>query len=243
MPPEKTPAKLLLFLILIFTLGLSLFINLPSLLKGFLFADQATYFAITQSLAYDGDLEYSLQGQDLNRYYRIFDAGPQGIFMKKGKDGKIFFAKSFIYPLFATPFLRLFGVNGFYVFHTLLLALMLYMGYLFFSIANKPLLSLASVLTFFFASVAMVYFFWISPDFYNIFMSFAVFFLWFFIPFATKTEPFQLWYGDIRPRANLQADATRHTLTPERRHRLIIFILGSQSATRTDTDTGSARGA
>ena len=111
MPTEKKPIRSLLVLIFLFALGLSLFINIPALQKEFLFADEATYFSITQSLAYDFDLEYSMQGQDLNRYYRKFGSGPQGIFLKKGKDGKIFFAKSFIYPLFSAPFLRIFGVN------------------------------------------------------------------------------------------------------------------------------------
>lgn len=178
MPNEKKIAISLLGLIGIFFLGLSLFINLPVLQKEFLFADEATYFAITQSLAYDGDIEYSMQGQDLNRYYRTFGSGPQGIFMKKGKDGKIFFAKSFVYPLFAAPFLKVFGVNGFFVFHTLLLMLLFLMGYAYLSLGNNRLLSLASVATFLFASVAVVYFIWISPDFFNLFISFAVLFLW-----------------------------------------------------------------
>jgi len=178
MPTEKKPIRNLLVLIFLFALGLSLFINIPALQKEFLVADQATYFSITQSLAYDFDLEYSMQGQDLNRYYRNFGSGPQGIFLKKGKDGKIFFAKSFIYPLFSAPFLRIFGVNGFYVFHTILLMLMVLMGTMYFSLKNTPLLSLSVTLTFLFASVAMVYFIWISSDFFNIFLAFTVIFLW-----------------------------------------------------------------
>ena len=178
MPTEKNPLSSLLILIFLFALGFSLFINIPVLQKEFLFADESTYFAITQSLAYDFDLEYSMHGQDLNRYFRKFGAGPQGIFLKKGKDGKIFFAKSFIYPLFSAPFLRLFGVNGFFVFHTILLMLMVLMGYRYFSLRNTNLLSLSVTLTFLFASVAIVYFIWISPDFFNIFMAFTVIFLW-----------------------------------------------------------------
>ncbi len=178
MPTEKNPIRNLLVLIFLFALGFSLFINIPALQKEFLFADEATYFAITQSLAYDFDLEYSMQGQDLNRYTRKFGSGPQGIFLKKGKDGKIFFAKSFIYPLFSAPFLRIFGVNGFFVFHTILLMLMVLMGFMYFSLHNRPLLSLSVTLTFLFASVAMVYFIWISPDFFNIFIAYTVIFLW-----------------------------------------------------------------
>ena len=85
--------------IFLFTLGFSLFTNLPALQKNFLFADEATYFMTTQSLAQNGDLEYTRR--DLINYYQAFDAGPLGIFLKKGKEGKIFYAKSWIYPMFA----------------------------------------------------------------------------------------------------------------------------------------------
>ncbi len=76
MPTEKNPISSLLILIFLFALGFSLFINIPVLQNEFLFADESTYFAITQSLAYDFDLEYSMHGRDLNRYFRKFGAGP-----------------------------------------------------------------------------------------------------------------------------------------------------------------------
>jgi hypothetical protein len=52
------------------------------------------------------------------------------------------------------------------------------MGTMYFSLYNTPLISLSAILTFLFASVAMVYFIWISPDFFNIFLAFTVIFLW-----------------------------------------------------------------
>ncbi|MEA2005335.1 MAG: hypothetical protein U9O50_03635 [Acidobacteriota bacterium] len=175
MVSEKNRIFLAIFFIFIFFLGFSLFVNLPSLQGNFLFADEAIYYSMAQSLAHDGDLEYSKR--DLNRYYKTFDSGPLGIFLKKGKNGKIFFAKSFAYPLFVAPFVRIFGVNGFLVFHAILLFLLLLMGYSYFSISNSPVLSFLSILTFFFASVACVYYIWISPDFFNLFLVFAVLFL------------------------------------------------------------------
>lgn len=173
---DRKAALIALSLILLVFLGVSLFLNIPMVERGFLFGDQAIYFAMTESIAQDFDLEYTKK--DLVRYFTYFEAGPQGIFLKKGKDGKLFFAKPFVYSLFAAPFVRVFGPNGFLVFHLVLLALVLYFGYYYFSRANPPTLSLLAVLTFVFASVAGVYFFWISPDFFNLSLAFIILFLW-----------------------------------------------------------------
>ena len=118
---DRKSALRLIALIFVFALGFSLFVNLPAMYRNFLYADQAVYFAMTQSIALDGDLEYTKK--DLIRYYQDIDSGPQGIFLKRGTDGKIFFAKSWAYSLFAAPFVRVFGINGFPVFHSVLLLL------------------------------------------------------------------------------------------------------------------------
>lgn len=174
---QERAARAVIFLIFIFALGFSLFINLPAIHKGFLFADQSVYYSLTQSIAFDHDLEYTKK--DLVRYYHDFDAGPQGIFLKKAKKtGKIFFAKSWAYPLFAAPFVRIVGYNGFLVFHSVLLLLVLLMGFRYLSLANRPHLSLAFLLSFLFGSVAIVYFIWISPDFFHFCLVFTILFLW-----------------------------------------------------------------
>jgi hypothetical protein len=176
MNPEKSPAKAALWTVALFFLGFSLFINLPAVHNGFLSADQAVYYAMAQSIAYDNDLEYTKK--DLIRYYEDFGAGPNGIFLKKAPDGKLYYAKSFAYALFAAPFVRVFGTNGPLVFHSLLLFLLLLMGFSYFSISNSPGLSMLQVLTFLFASIAGIYFLWISPDFFNLFLVFTALFLW-----------------------------------------------------------------
>ena len=173
---EKRAIYLPIILIFIFFLGVSLFINFSTIHEQFLFADQAIYYSMTQSLAQDGDIEY--EKKDLIRYHEDFSSGPLGIFLKKGKDGKLFYAKSFAYSLFAAPFMRLFGINGAFVFHSLLLLLLLLMGQAYFSQSNSPPISLLIVLTFLFASVAGVYYLWISPDFFNLFLVFTILFLW-----------------------------------------------------------------
>jgi hypothetical protein len=176
---DNKSVRTALILVSLSFLGFALFANLPAIHKGFLLADQATYYAMAQSLAFDGDLKYAKK--DLIRYYEDFNAGPNGIFLKRiKKDGqeKVFFAKNLAYPLFAAPFVRIFGANGPLVFHAVLLFLLLLMGFSYFSLVNSPGLSLLRVLTFLFASVAGVYFLWIAPDFFNLFLVFSVLFLW-----------------------------------------------------------------
>ncbi|HUU38527.1 MAG TPA: hypothetical protein VMW46_10055 [Candidatus Desulfaltia sp.] len=174
--PQKKAAFRIILVVFLFFLGFSLFLNLPVIDQHFLFADQAVYYALTQSIAYDLDLEYTKK--DLIRYYHDFNAGPQGIFLKKARNDNIFYAKSWAYSLFAAPFVRVFGYNGFLVFHSFLLLIVMLLGYAYFSLANFPLASISYLLTFLFGSVAGVYYLWISPDFFNFCLVFIIFFLW-----------------------------------------------------------------
>ncbi len=176
MRTERRPFLYAILFIFILALGVAIFSNLQSLKKNFLFADEAVYFMMTDSLAQDRDIEYTRT--DLIRYYRVFNTDPKGIFLKKAKDDKLYYAKSWAYPLFAAPFVKVFKTNGFLVFHSLLLGLVLLMGFLYASTANQGTLSLLSVFTFLFGSVAVVYFFWLTPDFFNLVLVFSVLFLW-----------------------------------------------------------------
>src|SRR5947199_10738820 len=45
--------------------------------------DEATYVSMALSLAYDHDLTY--ERRDLDRFYGLYRSGPDGIFLKKGK--------------------------------------------------------------------------------------------------------------------------------------------------------------
>ena len=45
--------------------------------------DESTYVAMTLSLAYDGDLSY--QRRDLERFWGLYKQGPEGVFLKRGK--------------------------------------------------------------------------------------------------------------------------------------------------------------
>src|SRR5471030_2739771 len=83
--------------------------------------DEATYVSMALSLAYDHDLTY--QRRDLDRFYGLYRSGPDGIFLKKGKQlrlrtdatppfvhaiatpdrqaDRLYFAKALLYPLVA----------------------------------------------------------------------------------------------------------------------------------------------
>ena len=176
---DKSSVRTAILLLSGLFLGFALFANLPKLNEGFLVGDQAVNYAMAQSLAFDGDLEYTTR--DLIRYENDFWAGPNGIFLKRVvRDGRehLYYAKSFAFAFFAAPFVRVFGPGGPLVFHALLLFLLLMMGWSYFALSNSPGLSFLRMATFLGASVACVYAFWITPEFFNLFLVFSVLFLW-----------------------------------------------------------------
>ena len=59
--------------------------------------DAATYYTLGHSLATDLDFEY--RRDDLARVWKEFPSGPEGLFLKRGSGGRIFYAKAYIYPL------------------------------------------------------------------------------------------------------------------------------------------------
>lgn len=206
MKDKGRTANLIIILLSLFFLGQALTLNFPDIQQNFLFADEAIYYSMTQSLAHDFDIEYTKR--DLIRYYEDIDSGPMGIFLKKGKQNKIFFAKSFLYPLCAAPFYRLFGPNGFFVFHALLLFAVLSMGTHLLKLHHTPSLSLLLSGTFIFASAAIIYYYWISPDFFNFFLVFSALFLWMY---KLKVPPDSARKDSIGTTPFLLSDASDYT--------------------------------
>ena len=110
-------------------------------------------------MAYDRDL--SFQRRDLERFWGIYQQGPEGIFLKRGKQFRVrlratppflfiynntaearqdrpFFGKAMIYSVASAPFVWLLGMNGFLVFHVLLLFVAGACGYLFLAARSRP---------------------------------------------------------------------------------------------------------
>ncbi|HXW03704.1 MAG TPA: hypothetical protein VD833_00615 [Vicinamibacterales bacterium] len=178
--------------------GLAVGVDFPKAKLG-IQSDEATYYMMAHSLVEDGDVTY--RREDLVRVWREFPGGPSGVFLKKGRDivdaglmlrppfvwtttqpdtdpGRLFFGKSFIYPLFAAPFVAIFGTNGFLVFHALLLALAAWCSYLFLH-ARAPAAGAAILAgAFVLATVVPVYYVWIMPELFNFTLGLVAYFCW-----------------------------------------------------------------
>jgi hypothetical protein len=127
--------------------------------------DGATYYTMAWSLAEDGDLRY--EARDVFRVRREFPSGPQGIFLKRTRekpDERIYFAKAFLHPVVAAPFVRLLGTRGLLVLNVLCLAAALAVGYAELRRRAAPAPALAATLALVFASVAPVYLLWPTPE-------------------------------------------------------------------------------
>ncbi len=169
MKKDYIPILFLSFGLLIF----SLTADMARMRRGGFMSDEATYYTMAMSIAQDRDLLYTKD--DLVRVFEKFSTGPQGLFLKKGKGGKLFYAKSFAYPLFVSPFFSIFGYKGFFIFHSLLLFLVLTAGY----ISLKGIASSSLIpITFVFASVCWVYFWWMTAELFLFSLIFLALFFW-----------------------------------------------------------------
>jgi hypothetical protein len=163
--------------------ALALSVDLPKATYGFK-SDEATYYMMGLSLVHDWDLTY--RREDLVRVWREFPAGPAGVFLKHGKklDGspdlarRYYYGKSFIYPLFAAPFIALFGSKGFLVLNALCLSLVLLCGYLFLHARAPAWPSAILAAGFVMASVVPIYFAQMMPEVFNFSLAMLAYFCW-----------------------------------------------------------------
>jgi hypothetical protein len=156
-------------------LAWSLSIDFPKASGGFA-GDAATYYTLGHSLAHDLDFEY--RRDDLVRVWREFPSGPEGIFLKRGSGGRIFYAKAYIYPLVAAPFIRLFGTNGFLVLHALLMTLCFACAYAFLAARSHPVAAAIFAFAFLFVSIVPIYMVQLGPDFFIFAIVLVGYFFW-----------------------------------------------------------------
>ena len=90
--------------------------------------DEATYVGLAASAGLDGDLTYG--PRDYQRFREWYGGGPQGIFLRRGDDGQLYFGKAFLYGVLAAPFALAGGLGGLLVFNFACFALLLSAGYL-----------------------------------------------------------------------------------------------------------------
>lgn len=192
------PGAVLALLLLCVYGGIALSVDFPQTAMG-IQSDEATYYMMGHSLVEDGDLTY--RRDDLVRVWKEFESGPSGVFLKQGSDvlewgfmrrppffwtraqadpdgTRLYYGKSFIYPLFAAPFVKVFGTNGFLLFHALLLAGVTWCAYLFLHARAPALPSALLAGAFVMATVVPVYFVWITPELFNFALGCFAYFCW-----------------------------------------------------------------
>jgi len=138
--------------------------------------DAATYYTLGQSLAHDLDFEF--RRDDLARVWKEYPSGPEGIFLKRGDDGRIFYAKAYIYPLAAAPFIWLFGTNGFLVLHALLMTACFACAFAFLAARSHPASALIFAFAFLFVSIVPIYMVQLGPDFFIFAIVLIGYFFW-----------------------------------------------------------------
>ena len=163
--------------------------------------DEATYVAMSLSVAYDGDLVYE-RGIDLERFFELYNGGPQGIYLKRGSrssyrtDGtfpfvhreiypdsrgdRLYFGKAYMSAVFAAPFVWLAGLNGLLWFHVVLLTGVVFGAYRFVAARSPAPVALPYVLAFLGASITPLYVVWLSSEVFNFSIVFFAYFLWFY---------------------------------------------------------------
>ena len=150
--------------------------------------DEATYVAMALSAAYDGDLVY--EHRDITRFYRIYQGGPSGIFLKRAegdrdRHDRLYFGKAFIYSVMAAPFVFIAGLNGMLLFHVVLLTGMVWASYAFLAARSPGGIALVYALAFFGASIVPLHALFLSSDFFNVAGVSFSYFLWFYKDIAS----------------------------------------------------------
>jgi hypothetical protein len=179
--------------------------------------DEATYVSMALSAAFDRDLTY--RRRDLERFWGLYRWGPDGIFLKRGKqwhvsvDGsapfvhvsrtpdprsdRLYFGKALVYAVVVAPFVRLFGLNGFLVFNVLLLFGVCVCGYYFLAARSAwnqrsgagNRAALAFTLAFVGATVVPVYAVFMTSDLFNFALVFFGYFAWLYKEVARPGGP------------------------------------------------------
>jgi len=177
-------------------LAFALSVDFPRAAHGFK-GDEATYYSLAYSLARDFDFAYTRA--DLVRVWDEFPTGPEGIFLKRGRRvtlrradafpwvrigkpyviDRLFYGKSFVYPLAAAPFVRFLGTNGFLVLHALLLTACFGAAVAWLRArGSSPPAAVAYAFAFLGASVVPVYFVWLTPELFNFALVLLAYFFW-----------------------------------------------------------------
>lgn len=179
--------------------GAALSLDVPRDLHG-IKSDEATYVGMALSLAHDGDLRFDRR--DLERFWRLYQTGPEGLFLKRRwerrirvsaqwpfveslrfrnpQDERLYYAKAFLYALLAAPFAALADLNGLLAFNVVLLGAVLLAGYTFLAARSSGAAALVLSSAFVGGSIAWLYALWLTHETLNFALVFLAYFLWLF---------------------------------------------------------------
>ena len=164
--------------------------GLPTSLK----ADEPAYYLMAWSLAVDHDLRCDLQ--DVDRLFREFPLSATRNLVLMSDDGwhTAHFGKPFLYPLFAAPFVALFGGNGMLFGNMLLTLLMAWLGTAWLVERGEEGWAAACfAVGFFLLSASFVYIFWLQPEVFNM----AAICTALFLGLSRRQHPWLLRFGPL----------------------------------------------
>ena len=218
-PSHRGPAALA-FVLFVIAVSVARSVDVPRAGYG-IKSDEATYVAMALSLAYDGNLSY--ERQDFERFAGLYRSGPEGIFLKRGRElrlrvgtpfpfvhpvgrfdpdpERLYFGKSLAYSVFGSPFVRAYGLNGLLLFHVLLLTAVGICGYLFLCARSSPLVATVFTTAFLGATVVPVYGVFLMPEVFNLALVFVAYFLWLYKEVRTPAvtaEGTRAWWSRHR---------------------------------------------
>ncbi|MCP3959540.1 MAG: hypothetical protein GY719_16960, partial [bacterium] len=129
-----------------------------------LFGEEATWFLMASSLARDGDLR--LDAGETHRLFDQFPFTPEARLELASADGwqSVRYARPVPYPLFAAPFVAVFGANGLVTLNALLLVLSIGLGAAYLRRWNSDGVALLASAGFFVLSAAFAYLFRMQPQ-------------------------------------------------------------------------------
>jgi len=155
---------------------LAALVDLPRAADGRFWSDGATYHAMSASLAFDHDLDYT--AADLARVKADHPGGPQGLFLKRvgGLSGetRLVYAKAALHPLLAAPLARVFGTGrGLLLLNALAFVGALWLGYHELRRRDDAWQAAAGVLALFVLAIGPVYLLWPTPETLNLLLATA----------------------------------------------------------------------
>ena len=195
--PSRAPGNLAALFLLLFAGAAALTIDIVRTADG-VKGDESTYVAMALSAAFDGDLTF--ERRDLQRFYTIYNDGPEGIFLKAGRSvdvslsggfpfvqmtygpdprlDRLYYGKAAAYSVAAAPFVRLAGLNGLLFFNVALLVGAFLAAYHFLAARTSGGVALVAAIGFVAASITPLYVVWLTSETFNFALVAYAYFLW-----------------------------------------------------------------